>query len=144
MLTSYMGAALTCIKARTVLGTPVPKVYAWCSQATNPVQAEYIIMEKISGVQLEDVWGSLDVDQKIVVVKQLAHHQKTWAATVFRHYGSLYYAQDLDPSISRTLHYVDQDGTEIKDLRFAIGPSVGREFVDDGRCDAQYDRGPCK
>lgn len=144
MFTSSMGASLTCIKARTVLKTPVPQVYAWCSQATNPVQAEYIIMEKMAGVQLEDVWGSLDVDQKIGVVKQLARHQKTWAATIFRQCGSLYYAQDLDPSISRTLQYVDHHGAEIKDFRFSMGPSVGREFVDDGRCDVQYDRGPCK
>src|SRR4051812_1698284 len=45
------------LQARNVLGTPVPKVLAWSSKAEeNPVGAEYIIMEKVLGIELERVW----------------------------------------------------------------------------------------
>jgi len=37
---------------RNVLNIPVPRVLAWDSSNHNPVKAEYIIMERIKGVQL--------------------------------------------------------------------------------------------
>jgi aminoglycoside phosphotransferase (APT) family kinase protein len=37
---------------REVLGVPAPRVFAWSADAaTNPVGSEYIIMEKMSGVE---------------------------------------------------------------------------------------------
>ncbi|KAF2685338.1 hypothetical protein K458DRAFT_403544 [Lentithecium fluviatile CBS 122367] len=40
--------------------------------------------------------------------------------------------------------YVDADGINVVDERFAVGPSTGREFLDDGRATINFDRGPCK
>ncbi|KAJ5599901.1 hypothetical protein N7450_000968 [Penicillium hetheringtonii] len=55
--------------ARTVLGTPVPKVLAWSSKASeNTVAAEYIIMEKAPGVQLEE--NDLETPTPCVLTKQ--------------------------------------------------------------------------
>ncbi|OJZ84394.1 hypothetical protein ASPFODRAFT_62373 [Aspergillus luchuensis CBS 106.47] len=93
---------------RNKLSTPVPKVLAWSSNASeNPVGAEYIIMEKVGVV-----------------------HQ----------YGSLYYSKDLQSNSGCIL--VNEDGSRFKDDRFAIGPSTGRGFLDDGRIDVDFDRGP--
>ncbi|CEL11353.1 Putative Phosphotransferase family protein [Aspergillus calidoustus] len=38
----------------------VPRVFAWNSDAANPVGAEYIIMEKISGVALAETWATMN------------------------------------------------------------------------------------
>ncbi|KAI2738009.1 hypothetical protein DTO012A8_9992 [Penicillium roqueforti] len=51
---------------RNVLNLPVPRVYAWSSRAPeNPLGAEYIIMEKQSGVVLNDVWDTVKEKQKV-------------------------------------------------------------------------------
>lgn len=56
-------------------------------------------------------------------------------------YGSLYYRSDLDPS-SPILQYTDKDGNHAVDERFAVGPSVSRQNVDDGRAKLDFNRGP--
>lgn len=47
---------------------PVPKVLAWSSDPTNPVGAEYIIMEKASGIQLFGTWGAMDDSDRFGLV----------------------------------------------------------------------------
>jgi hypothetical protein len=39
---------------------PVPKVLAWNADPSNPVGAEYIIMEKAAGCQLVKKWGEME------------------------------------------------------------------------------------
>ncbi|KAL8931644.1 MAG: hypothetical protein Q9216_007129 [Gyalolechia sp. 2 TL-2023] len=46
---------------RNVLSTPAPKVLTWNANVQNPVGAEYILMEKMAGIQLHHVWPSLDM-----------------------------------------------------------------------------------
>jgi hypothetical protein len=123
----------------------VPRVLAWSSKAQeNPVGAEYIIMEKVLGIELERVWPSMDVEDRFTLVETIAGFQKSWTSVSFKKFGSLYYVKDLDESTSNEPLYVDADGIEIKDKRFAVGPSTGRESVDDGRAIINFDRGPCK
>lgn len=130
-------------QARNGLGTPVPKVLAWSSKAKeNPVGAEYIIMEKVSGVQLDKVWQKMSIKDRFEIVKTISRYQKAWTSTAFAQYGSLYYSSDLD--ISNGCVLVNEDGSEVNDCRFAVGPSTGREFLDDGRIALDFDRGPCK
>ncbi|PYH72743.1 aminoglycoside phosphotransferase family protein [Aspergillus vadensis CBS 113365] len=117
---------------RNKLSTPVPKVLAWSSQANkNPVGAEYIIMEKVGGVQL---------DKRFELVKTISGHQRAWMSKSFTQYGSLYYSKDLHSS--RGCIFMDEDGSQFEDDRFAIGPSTGRGFLDDGRIDVDFDGGP--
>ncbi|KAL8787607.1 MAG: hypothetical protein Q9195_007695 [Heterodermia aff. obscurata] len=40
--------------------------------------------------------------------------------------------------------YTDCYGNAVVNSRFAVGPSTGRDFSDDGRITIEYDRGPCK
>ncbi|KAI9702990.1 MAG: hypothetical protein M1836_008204 [Candelina mexicana] len=129
---------------RNILGTPAPKVYAWSSRThENKVGAEYIIMEKVPGVPLDDVWRTMGIEDRFKIVKTIASYQKAWTSTIFNQYGSLYYSKDLDTSTSGPL-YTDSHGDTITNTKFSVGPSTGREFNDDGRAAVKFDRGPWK
>ncbi|KAI4173635.1 MAG: hypothetical protein LQ343_002810 [Gyalolechia ehrenbergii] len=132
----------TASEVRNVLKTPAPKVLTWNANARNSVGAEYILMEKMAGIQLHQVWPSLDIKGRFVVVKALARYQKTWMSASFSRIGALYYSKDLQGSHSLDCTYTNADGQEIKDTRFAIGPCTGREFFDNGRATVEFDRGP--
>ncbi|KAE8337770.1 hypothetical protein BDV24DRAFT_154051 [Aspergillus arachidicola] len=108
---------------RNVLNLPVPQVYAWSSRVTgNPVGAEYILMEKQTGVMLSDVWGSLNGKQRAQLVLHVVDFEKTLAATKFNGFGSF--------------------GKEVQSTKFAIGPTNHRAFFDFGRGLLDIDRGP--
>jgi hypothetical protein len=121
---------------------------AWNSRATpsNPVRAEYIITEKVAGIELSQHWDSLSEDQKYAI--------SNW----------LNLSADLpEPSlllmgacITRTTFYLPPWGTCLhictkirmecpsKATKFAVGPTNSRLYFDDGRSDVDIDRGPCK
>jgi hypothetical protein len=50
------------IVGRTSL--PVPEVFAYCSEASNPVGAEWLIMEHMSGTEMGEAWDELQLPQK--------------------------------------------------------------------------------
>ncbi|KAK2762249.1 hypothetical protein FQN54_001259 [Arachnomyces sp. PD_36] len=128
---------------REVLKTPTPKVYEWSSRAEDSaVGAEYVIMEKIAGVPLEDVWARLEIADRFKIVKTIARYQKSWMSTSFNQFGSLYYRKDLEGCDREAPLYVDQNGAVVTSKRFAVGPSTGREFFDDGRASIEFNRGP--
>ena len=133
------------LQLQTILGTPVPKVYAWSSRAReNAVGAEYILMEKVPGIPRDKVWAGMEIGDRLTIVKAIARYQQTWMSVSFHQFGSFYYTQDLDMLAKQSPLFVDKDGTEITDQRFAVGPSTGREFFDDGRTALEFDRGPCE
>jgi hypothetical protein len=133
------------IQMRNVLGTPVPRVLAWSSRAyENTVGAEYIIMEKAQGIELERVWPSMNTKDRLNVVKEIAGFQAAWTSVSFTKFGSLYFAQDLEEFPGDEPLYISSDGVEVTDERFAVGPSTGRETIDHGRSTIEFDRGPCK
>ncbi|EFE38458.1 hypothetical protein TRV_06882 [Trichophyton verrucosum HKI 0517] len=125
---------------RNILGTPAPKVLGWSSGTDNPVGAEYIIMEKIPGVQLETLWNKLDVEMKVNIVKEIAGYQRGWTLTSFPQYGSIYYKEDIPNATSLT--YTNKNGEQVTDDRFTVGPSTSRQHFDDGRASVKFDRGP--
>ena len=100
-------------------------------------------MEKIQGVQLDAVWAKMEVGDRFEIVKDIARFQKSWMTCSILGYGSLYYSEDLETLHPKPL-YTDHDGVEVMYSRFAIGPSTGRGFSDDGRSAVEFDRGPCK
>lgn len=132
---------------RNVLQTPVPQVYTWNSRVNgdNRVGAEYIIMERASGVPLGSVWDSLEPPDKLKVFLQIFKYQKRWTELKFSQFGSLYYSKDIaTKSLSGNYLYIDGDGQPIKDSNFTVGPTVSREWLQDGRKDLQCYKGPCK
>ncbi|PKY03940.1 phosphotransferase enzyme family protein [Aspergillus campestris IBT 28561] len=128
---------------RNKLGAPVPKVLAWNSKASNsPVGAEYIIMEKVMGVPLESIWPKMDIKERFELVKTISGYQKSWMSASFPQYGSLYYSSDLVNCDECTLFEAGVDRSRVTAPGFSIGPSTGREFLDDGRIALEFDRGP--
>lgn len=51
-------------------GIRTPEVYAWCATKENPVGSEYIIMEKLGGIPLGDVWYSMTPKQQLNMMKK--------------------------------------------------------------------------
>ena len=100
-------------------------------------------MDKVLGVPLDRVWGSMEIQDRFSVAKDIAKYQQAWMSSSFELYGSLYYAQDLDVPSQSPLH-IDYHSNTIAKPKFAIGPSTGREFNDDGRATVEFDKGPCK
>ncbi|KAJ5284136.1 phosphotransferase enzyme family protein [Penicillium chrysogenum] len=126
--------------ARKVFETPAPRVYSWNSQArSHPVGAEFIIMDKIEGVPLSQVWGTLKLPQKLQLLLAMTRLQKQWLSVSFSHYGSLYYTGDVQPP--EDSHYV-KDGKAIRDSEFAIGPATGRDWFDADRSILDIEKGP--
>ena len=119
-------------------------MYAWDSNAqTNDVGAEYIIMQKAPGIQLEQVWSQMEIGNRLEVVKQIVYFEAKWASICIKQSGSLYSAPDVNEQSLQRLKYSDQYDTIRYNENFAIGPSVGRDFYDAGRASVSFDRGPC-
>ncbi|PSK40209.1 hypothetical protein B9Z65_8149 [Elsinoe australis] len=101
---------------RRKLKTPLPKVYTWCSRLEdNPIGAEYIIMEKASGVQLESIWPKLGSKDRFAVVKTLGNYQKAWTSIRFHGFGSIYFTDNVPSGMASALAYTDSSGIERTD-----------------------------
>lgn len=128
-------------KAREVLDNPVPRVYSWNSQAkSHPVGAEFIIMDNVKGVPLSQVWDTMKLTQKLQLLLALTSLQKQWLSVSFSHYGSLYYTEDVQPTVG---NYYTKDGEVVKDSKFTIGLATGRDWIDAGRSVLDTERGLC-
>ncbi|KAI1416745.1 hypothetical protein F5Y13DRAFT_177302 [Hypoxylon sp. FL1857] len=51
----------------------VPKVITWDATKDNPLENSYIILSRIPGKALKDVWKDLNHHQKLLLAKELAH-----------------------------------------------------------------------
>lgn len=100
-------------------------------------------MEKAAGVPLSHVWETLKLPQKLQVLLAMIRLQKKWLSVSFSHYGSLYYAKDIQASPPENTLYI-KDGKAIKDSQFAIGPTTGRDWCDASRSLSDINRGPCR
>ncbi|KAG6152029.1 hypothetical protein E4U51_000513 [Claviceps purpurea] len=129
--------------AREVLCTDVPKVYDWSSRAQEtPVGAEFILMEKVNGVELQQVWPRMEVEDRRELVKAVTAYQKFWASVTFDKYGSLYFTEDFKGENITSLVYTKEKGQKVEDSRFVIGPSTSRDMFDYGRGVVEFYRGP--
>lgn len=126
------------VKSHTSI--PVPRVLDWACDENNQVGAEYIIMEHAEGVQLHDIWPTMDSHQHMLVTKALAKAATEMANIAFPAYGSLYFD---NPAIGLERKIEFADG-------FVIGPQCGREYWDclaertQHRYQRSTNRGPCK
>ncbi|RDX41454.1 hypothetical protein OH76DRAFT_1326148, partial [Lentinus brumalis] len=132
--------------AREVLGVPVPKVLAWCSRAeSTSVGAEYIIMEVAQGVELDSAWQSLDIGQRMALVKDMAKIQSKFLSLPFTHHGSLYFKADVEGVPHTTDVFADPaDIPDSQRQKYAIGPSVDWELWRGTRKQLDTYRGPWK
>lgn len=79
-------------------GIPVPEVYAYSAHADNPVQTEYIILEKVTDVSAADRWFDLtDKEIRRLTVSLVELEGKLFALPPGA-IGSLYYKRDIPHS----------------------------------------------
>ncbi|GKZ35825.1 phosphotransferase enzyme [Aspergillus brasiliensis] len=135
---------------RETLGLPVPHIYAWSADPSNPVRSEYIIEAKVEGQSLGNIWGRMSRSSKFGIIDQVVEMERKLASVSFPVQGCLYYTSDL----SRKISDVEDLGTMLggmsvkgsDDCRqlscFAIGPSNDRELWDGERHSMDLDRGP--
>ncbi|KAG2154085.1 hypothetical protein DEU56DRAFT_772851 [Suillus clintonianus] len=80
----------TCKMIAAFTNVPVPRIYAWNSDASNPVGAEYMILDKVKGTPASQNWGDLSEAIKKTVVTQIAHYLLEICSLRFESAGSLY------------------------------------------------------
>ena len=131
--------------ARTVLQLPVPKVLNWSARADGTdVGAEYILMEKIEGVELGRRYKNLR-SEGFELMKQVGAMEQGFVSRRFSQIGSLYYKDDVELSLQeRPLYAEGQDDASGAAEKFRIGPYVDWDIWQGTKADVQADRGPCK
>ncbi|CAE6998145.1 hypothetical protein P3342_000765 [Pyrenophora teres f. teres] len=120
-------AVLTFISTHTRV--PVPKVLAWNSDASNPVGAEYIVMEKAPGQQLFMTWSAMTIQEHFDLVEQLTQFEAELASIQFPANGSLYFCE----SMTDGEHWIALDRTVDPSGQFCIGPSCERAWSARGK-----------
>ncbi|KAF5846450.1 hypothetical protein GGP41_003882 [Bipolaris sorokiniana] len=99
-------------------------------------------MEEVPGVQLEQVWPKMSIEDRFAIVRSIAGFQQVWTSVAFTRYGSLYYSKDLEDTPSSQPLYIDAHGGHTKNKNLAIGLSVAREIFDNRRAAINFNRGP--
>lgn len=133
--------------ARNILKMPVPRVLAWSAHADSAfhgVGSEFLLMEQTPGVNLDSRWYNLRSDDWISLIQETVQLTNRFTSHHFSQIGSIFYKEDVDPSLRNRPLYADGDVHNEASDRFRIGPLVDWETWRGSRmslCDA--DRGPC-
>lgn len=140
--------------ARDVLQIPTPRVLAWSSTTdanTNPVGAEYIVMEKSPGIDLRTRWPFIENGSEIKpLLQDFIEIEKKFERVSFSQVGSLYFKEDVSPELQAPPLLgpdVDLDCDEVIKVaaeKYRIGPITDRQWWRGGRAELDIDRGPCK
>lgn len=112
-------------------GIPTPLVYSYSASANNPVGAEYILMEKIPGRCLGDVWFDVSDKQRVRILGDIVDQEANLFKISFPAYGSIYYDADLPEHMSRTM----------MERQFCIGPDVSLRHWFEARSELDIRRG---
>ena len=133
-------------KLREVFSIPVPRILSWsCEAANNPVQAEYIIEEKVPGVRLGSMWPSLPWREKLAIVEQVVDFDCSLTSIQFEKLGCIYFKEDLQRFIGRSnVVQFTSDRTNPALDQYVMGPLTKAELWVNGREHMNLDRGPCK
>lgn len=126
---------------RTHTTMPVPKVLAWSANSTNPVGAEYIVMERVPGVQIFKKWSEMGESNRLSIIKRLTQWEHELAEIRVPAFGSLYHKSSLHGSLGEH-ELISLDQSVDPEALFCIGPS----------CDSAWSMqhspsvhcGPCK
>ncbi|KAL8724041.1 MAG: hypothetical protein Q9166_008165 [cf. Caloplaca sp. 2 TL-2023] len=122
---------------------PAPRVLGWSADATNPVGAEYIIMEKAPGIQLFKIWEDLSATNRLNFIKSLTQLEHQLASIHFPAYGNLYLRQSISQASNRILLDSSLDPAAL----FCVGPSCGPAWTDGtspADLDSNLHMGPCE
>jgi hypothetical protein len=132
-------------------GVPVPKVLAYSATSNNAVGAEYIIMEKVNGRDLGDIWYDLSEKERMKVVVQVARAESVLFSISLPACGSIYYRHDLGDGTEAVNIVAGESADESADEsaggsagQLCIGPDVAQKWWYDKRDRLLVPRGPCE
>ncbi|KAM5441111.1 hypothetical protein MferCBS31731_003899 [Microsporum ferrugineum] len=125
--------------SREIIGLPVPRVLTWNCDSSNPVESEYIIMEKAKGNALSEIWYQLPRPKKFEYIKQVVQIESKLLSVTFPEYGCIYYKKDL-PLKHQHKHQTTLQGDSMN--KFCIGPVVDPELWSGERSNLKLPRGP--
>ena len=77
------------------MSIPVPRVIAYSSTSDNEVGCEWILMEKVPGVTLADVWRDIDLETKSNVTRSVAGYMRQFQPR-FTGIGTLYFREEIN------------------------------------------------
>lgn len=80
---------------RTNTSIPVPRAIAWNSSSDNDLGFEWILMNKVAGVELRSVWRRIPWQRKLELVDEVAGFVHQLQAQSFDAVGSLYFKSAL-------------------------------------------------
>ena len=123
-------------------GLPIPKFFDWSSSALNNVGSEYIIMEKVAGKELEDIWYTMKMNERMSVMEKIVEIESQLFGLKFPASGSLYFRDSVDSSV-KTVDIpseIDHLGAQ----KFCIGPSTEFLWWYQRRDEVPVNRGPCE
>ncbi|OCT48450.1 hypothetical protein CLCR_04103 [Cladophialophora carrionii] len=84
---------------------PIPEILRWSDNACMSIGPEYIIMEHVNGVVLEEVWPRMAGGQQIQCIRAMFEQIKAFANIRFPAHGSLYHADALLGAVP-TFHWI--------------------------------------
>ena len=120
-------------------GVPAPKILGYSATSNNAVGSEYIIMEKVNGRDLGDVWYKLSEKERLKVLSQVGKLESVLFSIPLPAYGSIYHKPDLEvPTKSVDVAVGDPEAAQL-----CIGPDVAQKWWYDGRGQLPIFRGPC-
>ncbi len=129
-------ATLDLVRANHV---PVPKVLYYSADTDNPVGAEFMIMEKLPGRPIGEMWFDLSEDQRLKIISEVVQTEVKLSKIDLPAYGSVYYERDLPPDMSRTVIAPTSVNKEL-----CIGPYASLRWWYNERDSIHIDRGPRK
>ena len=92
-------ATIAYLRANTSI--PVPKVFAWDSDRSNELHFEWILMAKMDGVPLFDVWRTVPWEKKLELTGTIAAMVKQWRDRKFNCIGGLYFKSAIERERSK-------------------------------------------
>jgi Phosphotransferase enzyme family len=118
---------------------PVPKILHYSADADNPVGAGFMIMEKLPGRPIGDMWFDLSEDQRLKVISELVQTEAKLSQIDLPAYGSVYYERDLPAETPRTVIAPMPNNEGLY-----VGPHASLRWWYKERDSIAIDRGPRK
>ena len=115
---------------------PVPRIIAHSSTSDNDVGCEWILMEKVPGVSLADVWRDIDLETKSEVARSVMDYVRQLQPR-FTGIGTLYFSEEIHTfnAAVRVLHTEDE--------KYVLGPlTTPYMFVGGRKLRVPRDLGP--
>lgn len=121
-------ATITYLRANTTI--PVPRVFAWDSNRNNELTFEWILMEKLSGVPLYDLWPrKVPWGRKLELTSTIAGFVEQLRNCRFDRIGGLYFESALkkhqDPDDTITVDPSDSLHPRIEEADLHLLASTG-------------------